>query len=578
MRRRTRAAAGATVALLAAGCAPSRAPLPALERLLPALGPETFVRLEDETRPATLLPWGEARSVAAEVEPGTRLVFAVGLKDPPERGVVHFTVNAGARVVYDDRLSVTRKDHWWRRTLTLAERGPVALSFRAEYTRADAPDGAAAAPPFVALAAPRLYRPRAGAKRRVLLWISQDTLRADHLGAYGYARATSPGFDRMARDWVVFERAASTCSWTLPSLASQLTSRYPTYHGAVLHNLPIADSSPALFEALSRQGFTVLGVTANDLLDPTHGLARGFDALRFLDGRAADVSRLLESSLDEWGGGDLALFVHYMDPHAPYTPPGAFEKLFDTGYRGRPLHTDFEALSRIEDPAEVERVRSLYDGEIAYTDREIDALVRALSARGLLQDAVVAYTADHGEELRDHGSWHHGGTLHEEVIHVPFAVRAPGVKGARVDQVVSLLDLAPTLLELLDVPAPAAFQGRSLAGVMRGAALPDAPVYAETALTKQRHHLVSVREGRYKYVVEVPPGRDPEPRILAERFYDLEQDPRETASRVDAPEAARLRRYALAYLARARREAQESRPVSLEPAALERLRALGYVQ
>lgn len=568
------------LATVGASCAKPAPPPPRLERLLPSLGPATFVRLDDETRPAALLQPGQTRVYRTEIEPGTRLVFAVGLKDSPARGFLRFTIRADDRIVFDDRLAVARRDHWWHRTVAFEHRGPLTLTFRGEYqkgnTRVADP---AENQPWIVVGAPRLYRPATAKGRRVLLWISQDTLRADHLGTYGYTLATSPGFDRMAKDWVVFDTAAATCSWTLPSLASQLTSRHPTYHGAVLHNLPINDASPALFEALARSGFTVLGVTANDLLSPAHGLARGFDVLRFRDGRAADLSRLLQSSLDEWGGGDLALFVHFMDPHAPYTPPLGFARLFDTGHEGAPApHTDFEALSRIEDPSEVARVQALYDAEIAYADEEIAALVEALGTRDLLGGAVLAYTADHGEELRDHGSWHHGGTLYEEVIHVPFALRAPGLPGRRVRQTVSLLDLAPTLLALLGVDAPPGFQGRSLVPLMRGGTLPEAPVYAETALTKQRHHLVSVREGRFKYMLEVPPGRETAPQILGEFLYDLDADPGERTSRLDTPEAERLRRYALAYLARARSEAKETKPVDLDPATLERLKALGYVQ
>src|SRR5262249_35008479 len=150
----------------------------------------------------------------------------------------------------------------------------------------------------------------------------------DHLSAYGYARPTSPRFDRMARDFALFERAVAACSWTLPSLASQFTSRYPTYHGALRHNLPLNHASRSLFETLAGEGFTVLGVTGNDLVSPALGLARGFDALWYADGRGQDLAARLESALGEWGGGDVALFVHLMDPHAPYVPPAPYDKRF----------------------------------------------------------------------------------------------------------------------------------------------------------------------------------------------------------------------------------------------------------
>src|SRR5262249_7639832 len=158
-------------------------------------------------------------------------------------------------------------------------------------------------------------------------------------------------------------------------------------------------------------------------------------------------------------GGDVALFVHYMDPHFSYDPPAPFDSEFATGYRGR---IDGKNFREAQTPAEVEHVKALYDGELRFTDAQIDALLQDLRTRGVLDAAVGAYTADHGEEFKDHGAWGHADTLYEELLHVPFALRVPGTAPRRLQDKVCLVDLAPTLLDLFGLPAPDSFQGRSL--------------------------------------------------------------------------------------------------------------------
>lgn len=568
---------GALALLALAGCRRIAPPGPALERLLSSLGPSSYVRIGDETRPAVTMLAGEARSCRVQSEPGSRLVFTVGILEAPEEsGALRFTATAGGRVISEDRLPPAKAGRWFRRSATLEAAGPLSLEFRAEEVR-PAASGDPEARARVALASVRLYRPRRGASRRTLLWISQDALRADHLGAYGYARPTSPSFDRLSRDWALFEDAVSPASWTLPSLASQMTSRYPSFHGAVLTGL--ATDEPTLFETLAKEGFTVLGVTGNDLVGAGTSLERGFDALWHNDGRAAQVNERLLSSLEERGGGDLALFVHYIDPHAAYRPPPPYDRWFDPDYKG-PVHGGTNVLTYAPrmTPADWQHVVALYDGEILFQDQEIGRLLEGLEPKGLLRNAVIAYTSDHGEEFQEHGGMSHGPTLYQEVLHVPFALRIPGIRAQRVSRPVSLVDFAPTVLEAFGIAAPASFQGRSLLPLLRGEAVPQEPIVSETQQTRERHHLVSVRSGALKYILRVPGGREPSPPILKEELYDLAADPGEKANRLASPEAERLRRQGLAYLARARQEGRVGRPVEVDPATLEKLKAWGYIR
>jgi arylsulfatase A-like enzyme len=543
---------------------------------LPALGEPAFVRLRDETRAAVLLRPGEERSCSVEAQPGSRLsfVWAVGPQSPGW-GYVELKVSAGPDTVYRTKFSTARRRRWWPVSVPLSGRGPVRLTFRGDHVHASGrpvePSREAPAP-WIMVASPRIEGPPAE-PGRVLVWISQDAVRADHLSAYGYRRRTSPHFDRLCPEWVVFENAIATSSWTLPSLASQFTSRYPLFHGATGENRPRDERHRTVLEVLAGAGFTVLGVTANDFVSSHFGMAHGFDVLRFTGGtegpegrqRAEDLNRLALETLREWPGGDLVLFVHYMDAHYPYDPPPPFDRLFPAG--------GSDAVGGGSGPSAT--VEAAYDGEIAYTDSQIDRLLKELDGRGLLRDAVIVYTADHGEEFLDHGAWRHSRTLYREMLHVPLALRLPGTGGRRVADTVSLVDLAPTILDALGVPRPASFQGRSLLPLARGERLPPREVFAETERNPDQSHRVAVQLGSVKYILRTRNG-NPEQR-LSEELYDLAADPGERRSDLTHPEAERLRREATAYLLRGRAETRKPGTVDAPPELKARLRALGYL-
>ena len=568
-------AAPVALALVTLGAACARAPLPSASRIdrLPGLGARTFVTLENETRPALLLRSGERRSCRTTVEPGSRLFFSLGVVDgAPSGGWLHLAVLADGHRVFEHRFPLDGHEGFWDRVVPVPGSGLETLEFAADLSEETAPAGRAA----IALVSPRLHHPlRRG--RRDLVWVSQDTVRADHLSAYGYGRPTSSHFDAMAKDWSVFDNAVATAPWTLPSMASQMLSRYPMYHGAVMETLS-ANEDPSLFERLAEEGFAVVGVTANPYICAERSLARGFDALFATDGRATEVNSLALRALDLSLGGDLALFVHYMDPHTSYHPPPPYDRMFDDpAYRGVVQGvTNFDKVYPVISSADTEHLKALYDGEIAFTDTAISHLVRELEARGLVRDAVIAYTADHGEEFRDHGSWAHSRTLYQELVHVPFALRVPGVPPGRIAQPVSLVDLAPTLLDAFGIPSPPTFQGRSLLPLLRGKAVSMTDAFAETILTPDRNQLVALRSANWKYVLTVPRDRDPEPVPLREELYDLATDPGERLNRASSPECAPLRRRTLAYLSHARAHSHPGPPAVLDPQAIEKLRAWGY--
>jgi len=190
---------------------------------------------------------------------------------------------------------------------------------------------------------------------------------------------------------------------------------------------------------------------------------------------------------------------------------------------------------------------------------------------------VVVYSADHGDEFLDHGHWGHGRQLYEELVHVPFAVRAPGCRPRRVKEVVSLLDLAPTVLGAFGIAPPASFEGRSLAAALKGAAVAEQPVRSETELTRDGTHRLAIRDGPLKYLLAVP-RRGEAVRVIQEELYDLRDDPAEQRNLAPSPRAEPLRRAALAYLESARHEASTPNPAHLDSEAREKLKALGYVE
>jgi len=306
--------------------------------------------------------------------------------------------------------------------------------------------------------------------------VSIDTLRADHLGTYGYARPTSPNIDRLAAAGVVFENAFAPSPWTLPSHATMLTGVSPYRHGAVRGDLQIAPDVVTLAERLSRAGYQTAGFVNAPFVGSRFGFARGFERFeeRF-ERRALDRNEHHERVLA--AAADLRepffLFVHYMDVHLPYHPPKRFNVFRRSAKRprvGKQLEVQRELADGTRKLTENEEhaLIDFYDGEILAVDSKIDQLLEVIAGR--FPNTVVLLTSDHGEEFLEHGSLFHARTLYDEVLHVPLVVAGPGVKpGVRITTLTSLLDVVPTVLALTGQPPTDDVQGRSLAGFLTGA-------------------------------------------------------------------------------------------------------------
>lgn len=341
------------------------------------------------------------------------------------------------------------------------------------------------------LAAAGCAREEARPRKNVLL-LSIDTLRADHLGVFGYGRPTSPAIDAFARGAVVFDAAYTHASWTLPSFASLLTSTYSSTHRCINFSSVLDPSFTTLPEMLKACGYRTAGVASHVFLGKRHGLHQGIDefddqlVLEMLESHKAISSPAvtekgiawLERTAADPGGKPWFLWLHYFDPHEVYQRHDA-------------------TADQFPGPAEMD----LYDGEIAFTDSFVGRVLAALDRLKLADDTIVVLLSDHGEEFYDHGDLRHGLTLHREVVRIPLMIRAPGIASRRVEQVVRMVDVLPTLLELLALPKASIAQGTSLARAMNGERIEELPVYAELRL-REDYFADAIQQGRWKLIID----------------------------------------------------------------------------
>jgi len=448
----------------------------------------------------------------------------------------------------------------------------------------------------------------ARAERTNLVLYVVDTLRADHLGCYGYGRPTSPRLDEFAREAVRFAEARAQSSWTKPAMATLLTGLHPVTHGAERRNQGIAPEVRTLAERLSAAGYETAMFTTNPTVVEKFGFGRGFDRFEYVHQLRGRKRRSVDSAemhraATAWLDGRAAparpffLVVHTLDPHDPYRPQEPYRSRFAPGvdvasaccFRGEQL----TALSAEQAATRRRDSLALYDGEIAQNDASFGRLVDDLRARGLLDRSAVVFTADHGEEFHEHGGWRHAESLFEEVLRVPLVVRLPGgaPAGATVADPADQIDLAPTLLDLAGVAVPPELPGASLLPVIGGGPAP--PRESLAWLRHPAFEVTAIRDGSWKWLRHDGPPRAATSGVAggaglagiaepAEALYDLTADPGELrnllATEPDRRRALALRvKAARARLARVDR-GEEAGEVEIDPELDAELRALGYLR
>lgn len=432
-----------------------------------------------------------------------------------------------------------------------------------------------------------------------VVFIMADTLRADRLSCYGYTNNQTPHMDGLARDGVRYAQMSAQASWTKPSVATQLTSLYPSSHRAILKRDMLPSDVLMLPELLHERGYRTGGFANNVNVAPTFNFDQGYDYYLFLAPSYHFFASEASSQLAVYQGlrivnerflspgkypqyfyqpaevvNDHALkwleankdtrfflFIHYMDPHDPY---------FEQPFNGRGIA---RVANPNPDPALAPTMSKLYDGEVTYLDDHLGELFAALKKWGLYDNTIIVLTGDHGEEFYEHGGWWHGTTLYEEQIAVPLIIKYPNSARANTvdDEFARSLDLAPTILDEIGFPIPEAMQGLSL---RPGATTPR----AETMFAEEDHEgnvLRAIRTRHHKLII----ANENNPRGLPTgALFDLRTDPGEQQNlAAGEPDTVQLLRTALdQVIAFAEAHAVAGQSGELDAATRERLRQLGY--
>ena len=397
---------------------------------------------------------------------------------------------------------------------------------------------------------------------RSVLLISVDTLRADRLGSYGYKAASTPVLDALAARGLRFEQAATVAPLTLPAHTSLLSGTFPTFHGVRDNgSFYVNDTITTLAEVLKTRGYRTGGFVGAFVLDHRWGIAQGFDhyfdafdlsnyeMAAGLDAAQRPGSEVVDHALAwlaEDGDRPFLAWVHLYDPHSPYTPPEPYRSRFPATMQGA------------------------YDAEIAATDAQIGRLLDRLKESGRLDDTLVVVVSDHGESLGEHGEQQHGFFVYDAAVRIPLIVAGPGVPARAVSDQVRIVDVMPTILDLVGAEVPSDVQGVSLLPLARGEEL-ELLGFSETWYPRYHYgwsELTAVSNGQYKFIAA--PRRE---------LYDTQADPGETndLSAANPRMADALERALRDMATRTATAAKPQAPRAIDPAVEERLRALGYV-
>ena len=376
-----------------------------------------------------------------------------------------------------------------------------------------------------------------------------DALRADALGCYGNERARTPTLDALAAEGFLFRNARSSISWTLPAHATLFTSVFPNQHGTVKSTFRLSDDFTTLAEVLRDSGWNTAAITDGGFVTAAFGLMQGFDFVS--EARPSPATsqkgagvRVITDRAWQWireQPSPYFAFVHTYQVHEPYAPPARFREQLVRPYSGAlPEPLRVRSLRKPEAAGgltadDLRYARDLYDAEVAYTDHVLGEFFQKLRDAGQLESTIVIVTSDHGEGFGEHGQFGHGGWLHETLLRIPLIVRLPqgGARSRVIEYPVRLVDVAPTVLDLVGVPLPPTWIGTSLlrasasrellASVTRGR------LKAKEESRRELRTAYALFDGQRK-IIRYPPrfrGPDDHPDRHAYSIFDLAVDPGE---------------------------------------------------
>ncbi|MGI9590745.1 MAG: sulfatase family protein, partial [Myxococcota bacterium] len=435
---------------------------------------------------------------------------------------------------------------------------------------------------------------------RNLVLISIDTLRADHLGAYGHPWVKTPAIDALAGESIRFDRVISAAPTTLASHTSLMTGTYPHRHGVPDNDYRVAEGNRMLAEVLSEGGFSTSGVVGGYPLGPQTRFHQGFGAYRVLpwDGvNSEEVSEAALDWLDARGSERFFLFVHYWDVHWPYSPPPPYDRMYRRdSLEMAGVKSEIDEVRRLlrsrapDADARSDVLRRLYAGGVSYVDVQVGILLDGLRERGLLEDSLVVLTSDHGEMMDEHAAefWNHGNSVYDAVSRVPLLLRLPGgAGGGRAEEWrLSNVDLMPTLLELLGLPVPQAIDGESFAGALLGreAWIGGQPIYAEATKPHDALHQAGrawPNAEKCRAIWDDPWKLQHCPVRGRLELHDLAEDPGEQRNLLGPAGSASQREAGRRLGRQLATWSQSADPLETiaerSPEVIEQLRALGYV-
>lgn len=432
-----------------------------------------------------------------------------------------------------------------------------------------------------------------GSARPNLILVTVECIRADRVSALGYHRETTPHTDRFFQEGVLFTNAIAPTSWTLPSMVSLFTSKYPEEHGSVrgfwhgkdhkVFQSKIAQELVTLPEELKRHGYRTFGFNTNPHLTREFGFGKGLgrfdDTLIFATAR--DVVRAILNRKERYTSQQpYFLWVHFFDPHWPYTaqrpwitwyepmppyvPPEIYEGFIDVEVRNRRLPPDHEIIRYLSDS---------YDSEVNFWD---ESLAKLYSALGQDDNTMVVVASDHGEGFHEHGHMDHGYSLNAELTHVLMAFKFPGKEhaGTRITRAVSLLDIAPTMLAAVGLPANPEFRGTNLIPIIQAAERDDTEAYVFAHLDNFDKAQRSIESDTWKLLLDF--------KTKEVQLFNKKDDPGETKNLVGEYPAlvetlsAQLVQKTKELEINAKYDTQESE-ATLSDEEIARLRELGYL-
>lgn len=528
-----------------------------------------------EERLALLAPTPTTYRFPMRVPRGALLEVGLGYVPPPEEASssIRFevVVEAGDRreTLLDELLEARHDGEWLEARASLAAWAgeDVTLVLHTSAEPGQPVVWGAWAAPEVSAAAP--------AEGWDVILVSLDTLRADHLGCYGYHRPTSPRIDSFAADSVRFELAVSQSPWTRPSHQALFTGIYPLSKQGL--------ESPPLAKLLWQAGYRTRAVTSGGWLHYSYGFSQGFEEYR-IDDWLRSVDAVAERFVREPRRRQF-LFLHTYEIHDPFTHTELAEGLEPGRIGERFSNRDYQRLrrKRLSDQEKV-YIEAMYDSGIRFTDDHFGALIDALERGGALDRTIIILTSDHGEQFFEHGSFRHGRTMYDHDLLVPLIVYLPpGLRrelgleglsqGAVIAQQVRLIDIYPTVLDLLGIAAGHgaagySIHGRSLRALLEGGSLPEIDAFAEG--TNRPPERKALRSSRFKFVQNWE--------TKEARLYDLRRDPGERYNlAAEQPEVVEALAHRLAAIAQGSASMTEADPSSMSPELREQLEALGYL-